>query len=88
MAWETAVASGDLPDIIGFQLTDVIGEQYATLARVRYYLDLMTQLWMAPRDLEGYGDMQTGFHRQIQKAMDEAINRHNSVFAAMGRALR
>ena len=87
-AWETAVGTGDLPDIIGFQLTDVIGEQYATLARVRYYLNLMTQLWMAPRELEGYNDMQAGFHRHIQKAMDEAINRHNSVLTAIGRALR
>ena len=79
VAWETAVSSGDLPDIIGVHLTDVIGEQYASLMRVRYYLDLLTSLWFAPPDIPGYEEKRKGFHIAIGKAMDEAITRHKRV---------
>ncbi|MBN1483985.1 MAG: hypothetical protein JXA37_04630 [Chloroflexia bacterium] len=36
IAWETALASGDLPSTIGFELNDVISAQYALLVRIRY----------------------------------------------------
>lgn len=88
VAWETAVASGDLPDIIGFQLTDVIAEQYASLMRVRYYLDLLTSLWFAPVEVPGYEEKRAGFHTAITKAMDEVINRHNRVSGAMSKVMK
>jgi hypothetical protein len=43
IAWETALSSGDLPDIIGFELADAISTQYALLVRIRYYVDWLTQ---------------------------------------------
>jgi hypothetical protein len=87
-SWETAVSSGDLPDIIGFQLTDVIAEQYASLMRVRYYLDLLTNLWLISSDIDGYEAKRAGFHKGIQKAMDEVINRHNRVITIISRTTK
>jgi uncharacterized membrane protein YccC len=79
IAWETAMAGGDLPDIIGFELTDAISAQYALLVRIRYYVDLLTQLWFAPDEIQGYEEIRRGFHRAILEAMNQAINRHPNV---------
>jgi hypothetical protein len=87
-AWDTAVAGGDLPDVIGVQLVDALTEQYGALIRLRYSLDLMTRLWMAPRDIEGYESMRSGFHHAIEAAMDEAVERYSRVCGKISSALR
>jgi hypothetical protein len=87
IAWETALASGDLPDIIGFELTDVISAQYALLVRSRYYVNLLTQLWFAPSEIQGYEEIRQGFHRNIVETMTRAIDRHAGVMEKIVRAL-
>jgi hypothetical protein len=76
-AWETAISSQDLPAIIGFELADILGDQYALLFRVRYYVDLLTRLWMAPTTIEGYEELRKGFRDAIRETMSKAIGRHN-----------
>ncbi|MDG2282528.1 MAG: hypothetical protein P8L45_05375 [Longimicrobiales bacterium] len=76
IAWEAATAGGDLPEIIGYELTDKIEDQYAILLRLRYYVDLMTKLWFAPHDIEGYANIQDGFRGHILRALREAIDNH------------
>ena len=85
IAWETALSSGDLPDIIGFKLTDIISAQYALLVRIRYYVDLLTRLWMAPADIPGYEEIKRGFHRAIVEAMNKAINLQPEVLGLIER---
>lgn len=87
-AWETAMSSGDLPDIIGFELTNVISNQYALLVRIRYYVDLLTRLWFAPAEIQGYEEIRQGFNQAIVEAMKQAINRHTGVVGQIGRALK
>ncbi len=82
-AWETAMAGGDLPDIIGFELTDVISAQYALFVRIRYYVDLLTRLWFAPQDVQGYEEMRRGFHKAIVDTLNQAVNRHSKVLEQM-----
>jgi hypothetical protein len=38
-------------------LTDVISSQYALLVRIRYYVDLLTRLWFAPAEIQGYEEI-------------------------------
>jgi hypothetical protein len=78
-AWDTAVAGGDLPDIIGFELADSIAAQYALFVRIRYYVDLMTQLWLVPDTIPGYNDKRAGFHKAILDTMNKAVNNHREV---------
>ncbi len=87
LAWETAMASGDLPAIIGYELADDIALQYALLVRIRYYVDLLTRLWLAPKDIEGYEDIRRGFSRAIVDAMDKAIGHHPHALGKIGKAL-
>ena len=58
IAWETATTGGDLPDIMGFELADIIENQYSILQNLAYYVNLMTQLWFAPDSIEGKREMQ------------------------------
>ena len=88
IAWETALSSGDLPDIIGFGLTDVISNQYALLVRIRYYVDLLTRLWFAPTEIQGYEEIRQGFRRAIVKTMNQAMNNHPEVLRMIGRVLK
>ena len=88
IAWETALAGGDLPDIIGFELTDAISGQYALLVRIRYYVNLLTQLWFSPTEIQGYEEIRRGFHRTIVDTMNQAINRHNEVAGQISRAIK
>lgn len=88
IAWETVLAGGDLPDIIGFELTDSISAQYALLVRIRYYVGLLTQLWFAPAEIPGYEDIRRGFHRQIVETMNRAISRHTEVIRQIGQAVK
>ena len=79
IAWETALSSGDLPEILGYELADRLATQYGWLARIRYHVDLLTRLWMAPRDIEGYEEIRRGFRQAILAAMDQAIAGHQEV---------
>ena len=73
VAWETAGAGGDLPDIIGGELTDSIASQYALFVRIRYHVDLLTRLWFAPADIPGYDDIRQGFRQAILDTMNQAL---------------
>ncbi len=79
IAWETALSSGDLPDIIGFDLTDAISAQYALLVRTRYYVNLLTQLWFAPSEVQGYEDIRKGFRQNILTTISQATSNHPDV---------
>ncbi len=81
IAWETALAGGDLQEILGYELSDRLAVQYGWLARIRYYIDLLTQLWFAPRDISGYSDIQHGFRQNIMAAMEEAFTGHEELMA-------
>ena len=76
MAWETALAGGDLAEILGYELTDLLSAQYGWLVRIRYYVDLLTRLWFAPQEIAGYEDIQRGFRQAIVAAMDKALAGH------------
>ena len=74
-------------NIIGFELTDVISAQYALLVRIRYYVDLLTQLWFAPAEIPGYQEIRQGFMRAILEAMNQAINHHPEVMRQITESL-
>ena len=76
IAWKTATTGGDLPDIIGFELADVIENQYSILLNLGYYVELMTQLWFAPDSIIGKREMQEGFRKHIINSLHEAIEYH------------
>lgn len=86
-AWETAVASGDLPDIIGFELADLIGAQYGLLVQLRYYVNLLTQLWFAPTTIDGYEHIQQGFRDTILDIMTRSLDRYPHVMDEIQDAL-
>jgi hypothetical protein len=79
MAWETALAAGDLPEIVGYDLADRLAQQYGWLIRIRYYVELLTRLWFAPREIAGYEDIQRGFRQAIVAAMDKALTGHTEL---------
>ena len=78
-AWDSALASGDLPEILGYELADRLSAQYGWLARIRYHVDLMTRLWMSPKEITGYEEIRTGFRQAILSAMDEALKGHEEL---------
>jgi len=83
---ETAVAGGELPAIIGLELTESISAQYALLMRIRYYVDLLTQLWFAPHDVSGYKEIRRGFTRTIHETMSQVLSRHPGVMGQIQKA--
>jgi hypothetical protein len=86
VSWETALAGGDLPAIIGFELTETISAQYGLLMRIRYYVDLLTQLWFAPHDVSGYEEMRRGFTRTIRETMSQVLSRHTAMMGQIQKA--
>lgn len=88
IAWETALAGGDLPAIIGVELADAVAAQYALLVRIRYYVDLLTRLWFAPADIDGYEEIRHGFGQAIVEAMVQAIANHPRLAGAIERGRR
>ncbi len=88
IAWETALSSGDLSDIIGFELTDAISAQYALLVRIRYHVDLLTRLWFAPAEIPGYQEIRQGFNRTIIETMNQAINHHPEIMRQIKEGLK
>lgn len=87
-AWETAMASDDLPAIIGFALSDELAAQYGLFVRIRYHVNLLTQLWFAPTDIDGYTAIQRGLNRAIVEAMQQAIGGHIPLLGEIEEALR
>jgi hypothetical protein len=79
VAWETALASGDLPEILGYDLADTLAVQYGWLSRIRYYVDLLTRLWLAPQGIHGYEEIRSGFRSAILAAIQEALAGHQRV---------
>jgi hypothetical protein len=79
IAWETALASGDLPDVIGFELVNTISGHYALLVRIRYHVDLLTRLWFAPSEIQGYDEIRQGFVKAILSTMTQVNNQHSGV---------
>ena len=88
VAWETALAHGDLPEILGYDMTDALTEQYAQLARLRYYVGLMTQLWFAPREIDGYDAIRSGFRATINDTLQAVTHGHQALVARIVREQR
>ncbi len=86
-SWETAIASGDLPDIIGFTLADNISAQYADLVQTRYYVNLLTQSWFAPNTVDGYDNIQDGFRQAILSTIEQILHYHDDLLVQIDQAL-
>jgi hypothetical protein len=86
IAWDTATASGDLADILGIDLSDTIENQYRIFFRLRYYVDLMTQLWFAPTEIDGRAEIQEGFKNQIITNLKQAAEHFSEVQVAIDEA--
>lgn len=78
-AWDTAVSSGDLPDIIGFELADALSVQYGHMVKIRYYVDLTTRLWFAPPNIPGYEAKRKGFNENIIDTINLAVRNHHNI---------
>ena len=86
IAWDTATSSGDLADILGIELADTIENQYRIFFRVRYYVDLMTQLWFAPVEIDGRAEIQEGFKIHIINNLNQAREHFSEVQSAIDKA--
>jgi hypothetical protein len=86
-AWDTALSTDELPEIIGFSLADTIAAHYGILNKLRYYGDLLVKVWLAPDDIQGYAEIQSGFRRIIVDSLDKAIANHPRVLEQIERAL-
>lgn len=86
IAWDTATASGDLADILGIDLADTIENQYRIFFRLRYYVDLMTQLWFAPTEIDGRAEIQEGFKNHIITNLKQAAEHFSEVQVAIDEA--
>lgn len=80
-AWETAIASGDVSDLLGQKIANELSVQYGRFVRMRYYVDLLTRLWFAPDTIDGAEEMRRGFHDNILRAMTEVVNHHRTVMS-------
>lgn len=43
-AWDTAVAGGDLADVIGVEVANQLSLHYGRFQKITYYVDLLTRL--------------------------------------------
>lgn len=86
IAWDTATASGDLAEILGIDLADMIENQYRMFFRLRYYVDLMTQLWFAPVEIDGRSEIQEGFKNHIITNLEQAAEHFSEVQLAINEA--
>ena len=86
IAWDTATASGDLADILGIDLADTIENQYRIFFRLRYYVNLMTQLWFAPTEIDGRAEIQEGFKNRIITNLKQAAEHFSEVQVAIDEA--
>lgn len=83
MAWENANSNSDLPDVIGPELADVLAHEYSVLFRLRYYVDLMTQLWLTPDTVEGYETIRQGFRENVLRDIARVAELHLESVQAM-----
>jgi hypothetical protein len=51
-------------------------------------VDLLTRLWFAPAEIQGYEEIRGGFNRAIVETMNRAINRHPTVVGQIGKVLK
>jgi len=86
-AWETALSTDELPDIIGFTLADTIAAHYGILSKLRHYGDLLVHVWLAPDDIAGYSEIQAGFRRIIIESLETAIASHPRVLERIEKTL-
>jgi len=80
-AWDTALSTDELPEIIGFTLADTIAAHYGILSKLRHYGDLLVRVWLAPDEITGHADIQAGFRHIIVQSMETAIDNHPQVMA-------
>jgi hypothetical protein len=78
IAWDTATVTGDL--------ADSIENQYRIFFRLRYYVDLMTQLWFAPVEIDGRAEIQEGFKIHIINNLNQAREHFSEVQSAIDKA--
>jgi hypothetical protein len=83
IAWDTATVTGDLADV---GLADSIENQYRIFFRLRYYVDLMTQLWFAPVEIDGRAEIQEGFKIHIINNLNQAREHFSEVQSAIDKA--
>ena len=79
VVWETAIASGDVADLLGQKMANELSKQYGRFVRMRYYVDLLTRLWFAPDAIDGAEEMRLGFHDNILRTMTDVVNHHQLV---------
>lgn len=85
--WETALSVEQLPEVIGFELADTIAHHYSTLARLRYYGDLLVKVWLTSEEVDGYPQIRAGFRRIIIDSLNQAIENHPAVIDEIDRTL-
>lgn len=78
-----ATIKGHLADVLGIELADKIENQYRIFFRLRYYVDLMTQLWFAPTEIDGRSEIQEGFRNHIISNLQQAMETYPAVQAAI-----
>jgi hypothetical protein len=54
--------------------------------RIRYYVDLLTQLWFAPPDVSGHKEIRRGFTRTIRETMSQVLSRHTGTMGQIQKA--
>ena len=87
IAWETSVTHGDLQEIIGSKLSDVIENQYSRLLSLRYYVDLLTTLWFSPKDIDGYQEIRREFRRKIITIIEDLMNSQDAIISDINDSL-
>ncbi|MFP4498434.1 MAG: hypothetical protein ACLFQV_09520 [Vulcanimicrobiota bacterium] len=60
-------------------MTELLSSQYALIVRIKYYVQLITQLWFAPPTIPGYKEKQEGFNSAILNTINRAIIRHTGI---------
>jgi hypothetical protein len=85
--WDTVLATDELPDIIGYRLADIIAAHYGLLSKLRYYGDLLVQVWLAPDTIEGYAEIRAGFRKIIVESLSITIENHPRVMEQIERKL-
>ena len=81
IAWETAVASGDLPDIIGFELADSVENQYSMYFHLRYYLAEYSATLHSSAPSDQIAVLRSIYREAIIKGLNAASQHHPQVIA-------
>jgi hypothetical protein len=82
-AWDTATGGGDLALVLGVELADAIEKQYGIYFRLRYYVDLMTQLWFASTEIDGRQEIEDGLRAHVLSDLDLCILGYPAVLDAI-----